>query len=182
MTFTADEITWIHLVNAEPSVTAIASRRAQTRAYVLPSVLPQSNSTATTNASSAAIGETQRAIPIVDAPQSAIDVSVSQLLKLQDLSDNWDGYGAAKPKRESMDAAHKFLRSLALESVIPRPALHADGNAILFFTQGERQAQIEFLDQDTAEFFAKRGDEEWSDVLKVDGSLPKGLLEIGFSI
>ena len=88
---------------------------------------------------------------------------------------------AAKPKRASIDAARSFIRSLAPESIVPQPALHADGNTILFFRADDAYVELEFVDQ-KIEFYARRGETEWADELQPGGLLPVALSEIGFSI
>ncbi|SDJ43328.1 hypothetical protein SAMN05216338_104954 [Bradyrhizobium sp. Rc2d] len=113
--------------------------------------------------------------------ETVADTAVSQLLKFERFPADWDGYGAAKPVKSSMDAARAFIRSLAPESIVPQPALHADGNAILFYRANDVYAEFEFVGT-TIEFFARRGDKEWSSEFQVGAPLPAALSEIGFSI
>jgi hypothetical protein len=91
-------------------------------------------------------------------------------------------YRAAKPNDASVNAAHRFLRTLAPGSVVPEPTLHADGNALLFYRSTDSYVEIEFVDQNRIEFFARRGESEWSDEFSLGGPMPAGLLEIGFAI
>jgi hypothetical protein len=123
-------------------------------------------------------------VEVVPAPQqerTKADASVAQLIKFENLAENWDGFGAAKPDRSSIRAARAFIRSLAPESVIPQPALHADGSAILFFRDAHTYAELEFSGS-KVEFFARRGEKEWASEFQVGAPLPTALFEIGFSI
>ena len=113
--------------------------------------------------------------------ETVADAAVSQLLKFKEMPADWDGFGAARPVKASVDAAREFVRSLAPNSVVPQPALHADGNAILFYRTDDIYAELEFVDK-TIEFFARRGDREWSDEFQLGAPLPAALSEIGFSI
>ena len=120
-------------------------------------------------------------IEAVAAPAaSTVDLAVSQLLRFKKFSEDWDGYGAAKPVNSSVDAARKFVRSLAPESIVPQPALHADGNAILFYRGDDVYAELEFVGT-TVEFFARRGEKDCSSEFPIGAPLPLSLSEIGFS-
>jgi hypothetical protein len=125
---------------------------------------------------------TLKAVPSSVPVETKADTAVGQLRKFERLSKDWDGYGAAKPVKASVDAARAFIRSLAPESIVPQPALHADGNAILFYSADDVYAELEFVGTTTVEFFARRGDREWSSDFQVGGPLPAALSEIGFSI
>jgi hypothetical protein len=121
-------------------------------------------------------------LPVLAEPiESAADRSVGQLLKIANLPDNWDGYRAASPKKESIKSAHKFLRGLAPGSVVPEPTLHADGNALLFYRTDDSYVELEFVSGNVIEFFARRGDSEWSNEFDLDGPLPDELRAIGFA-
>jgi hypothetical protein len=131
-------------------------------------------------ASSQAATSVEENYPNIESPWTLVDNSISKLLKLRQLSTNWDGYDAAAPNLSSIEYARRFLRSLAPTSVVPEPTLHAGGNALLFYNVGDDYVEIEFFDAGRAEYFATRGDEEWSSEFFIDGAeLPAGLREIG---
>jgi hypothetical protein len=133
-----------------------------------------------------ALPETQNiagTVKVLTSPfpdKTKADISVSQLLKFAGLGKNWDGYGAAKPNKDSLDAARSFIRSLAPESIVPQPALHADGNVILFHRSDDVYVELEFAGTNI-EFFARRGGTEWANEFQVGAPLPAALFEIGFS-
>lgn len=125
------------------------------------------------------------AVPSAIAPEKTTraDDAIFQLLRLEQLEDNWDGSGAAKPLRYSLEAARQFIRALSPESEIPRSALHADGHAILFLRDKNKYAELEFVGDSKISFYARLGGEEWGDDFIFDGSsLPLALTEIGFAI
>jgi hypothetical protein len=178
---TAEAATLAHLSTANAAITYVASQPALPRVLVLPKSLVPIAKTPTQAAVATSVTNTEVAIAAQPGVQTRADASVAQLLKLSDLDLNWDGYGAAKPKRASIDAARSFIRSLAPESIVPQPALHADGNTILFFRADDAYVELEFVDQ-KIEFYARRGETEWADELQPGGLLPVALSEIGFSI
>jgi hypothetical protein len=111
------------------------------------------------------------------------DRTIAQLFGFENLNADWDGNEASKPLAFSLKDAREFIRALAPESIIPRPALHADGHAILFIRGPESYAELEFLGARRIGFYARRGEEEWSDEFYFDGrAIPAGLLQIGFAI
>ncbi len=177
---TAEAVTLAQFSSAESAITCVVSQPALPRALVLPKRLVPTAMTPTQAAVAPAVTNTEGAISARPSQQTSADASVAQLLKLSNLNLNWDGYGAAKPKRSSINAARNFIRSLAPESIVPQPALHADGNAILFFRTDDAYAELEFVDQ-KIEFYARRGEVEWADELQQGGPLPVALSEIGFS-
>jgi hypothetical protein len=126
------------------------------------------------------IADTIEAVPTPQQEPSRADAIISQLIKFERLADDWDGYGAAKPDANSIRAARAFIRSLSPESVVPQPALHADGNAILFLKDTDAYVELEFLGS-KVEFFARRGDTEWASEFSLGMPLPAALSEIGFS-
>jgi hypothetical protein len=95
-----------------------------------------------------------------------------------------DGSGAARPSPESLKDAREFIRSLAPESVFPRPALHADGNAVLLLRDADTYAEIEFLGGKKIGFYARRGRDEWADETSFGGAslLPSPMSQLGFAI
>jgi hypothetical protein len=111
------------------------------------------------------------------------DRTIAQLFGFENLNADWDGNEAAKPLAFSIKDAREFIRALAPESIIPRPALHADGHAILFIRGPESYAELEFLGARRIGFYVRRGEQEWSDEFYFDGrAIPAGLLQIGFAI
>jgi hypothetical protein len=174
--------TLAHLSMADAAITLVSSRPAMPRVFVLPRDLgPSIKNPTQVVLETLASTDTAAVISAGPSQQTRADASVSQLLKLAKLDRNWDGYGAEKPKVSSINSAKNFIRSLAPEIIIPQPALHADGNAILFFRSDDAYAELEFIDQ-KIEFYARQGDLEWADEFQPNGPLPIALSEIGFSI
>jgi hypothetical protein len=116
-------------------------------------------------------------------PKTKADLSVAELFRFAALDHDWDGNEAAKPLAFSIKDAHNFIRALAPESIVPRPALHADGHAILFVRDSEKYVELEFLGGRRIGFYARRGSQEWADEFDFDGhTLPAGLSMLGFDI
>lgn len=100
---------------------------------------------------------------------------------LSNLDEDWNSNDAAKPLDYSLKEARAFIRLLAPESIVPRPALHADGHMILFVREPEIYAELEFLGKSKIGIYARRGDHKWSEEILFDGqSLPAALSQIGF--
>lgn len=164
---------------SEPSVTAVSSRPRQARSRVLAELPRAPGSTVAVRPLGASIAVACLA-DFNPGVQTAADKAVGMLIKLGKLEDNWDGFGAAKPSALSIEAARRFVRRLAPESIVPEATLHADGNAILFYRSGESYAELEFIGADHVEYLARRGDEEWCASFSRAGDLPVELREIGF--
>lgn len=62
------------------------------------------------------------------------------------------------------------------------PTLHADGNALLFYRSNDTYVEFEFVGNNAVEFFARRGEAEWSNEFNLDGPMPDELRAIGFAI
>jgi hypothetical protein len=175
--------TYLYLSGAEPAMTAIASRPAQNRPAITRPDRP-SGATFTSRPimDRGSTSAQENEVPIETLPTQA-DLGVAQLLRFERLDADWDGNEAAKPLPFSLKEAREFIRALAPESVIPRPALHADGHAILFLREPDTHAELEFLGSGRIGFYARWGGEEWSDEFDFDGhTLPAGLLRIGLVI
>ena len=111
------------------------------------------------------------------------DQAMTQLIRFEQLALDWDGNGAAKPIKRSLEDARRFIRALAPESLIPRPALHADGHTVLLLNSGDTYAELEFLGENSIGFYARRGGQEWCDEFLLGvGTLPEGLSQIGLAI
>jgi len=185
-------------------MTAVASRMAQRREQAIPAdeqiisaeilsfaqwwrmqTVPREMQTAQSRELGVAIGSTMSASSgaSLEEPRTQADRAVSQLIQFERLQADWDGNEAAKPLPFSLKDAREFVRALAPESVIPRPALHADGHAILFLRGPDVYAELEFLGRKRISFYARRGRQQWSDEIDFDGrTLPEGLSQIGFAI
>jgi hypothetical protein len=188
--------------SAEPAVTTIASRTSQRREQVISlellrhierqrQIITRNEQTprrqeefitaaaSSYSATSTAPDDTVRA----EEPKTPADHTIAQLVRLEALDENWDGNHAAKPLRPSLKDAREFVRALAPESVMPRPALHADGHAILFLRAPNTYAELEFLGNKRIGFYARRDGREWSDEIDFDGhTLPEGLSQIGLVV
>jgi hypothetical protein len=169
----------LYLYGAEPSMTAVDSRPAQRRVLLAPNP-GRGEGGGVLAATSFA---TQEGISATATQLTQADLIVAQLLRMESFDADWDGSDAAKPLSFSLADARKFIRSLAPESVIPRPALHADGHAVLLFHSPDTYAELEFLGDKRIGFYARRGGQEWSDDFVFDGGkLPEGLSQIGFIV
>lgn len=114
---------------------------------------------------------------------SAADVAVRQILQFEALPKNWDGYGADAPIISSLEDARKFLRLLAPESLVPKPTLHADGHALLFYNDKGKFLELEFLENGIIGYYAKQGGSEWGGEFLFNGyTLAPGLREIGLKL
>jgi hypothetical protein len=118
--------------------------------------------------------------PVGAAP---VDLAIRQLLGMAKWEADWDGNGAEKPIAASLKDARGFLRCLAAASAIPKPALDADGHAILFLRGDDIYAELEFLEGRRIDFYARRDSREWSDEFSFDGrTLPEGLSHVGLIV
>ena len=189
--------TALYLYNAEPSMTAISARDTQCRELVIKGEmwrhLTRRMALPTSNERKEATGETAAPFGVVstsigrvvspEEPKTQADRAIAQLLRFDSLDTDWDGNEAAKPLAYSVEEARGFIRALAPESIIPRPALHADGHTILFARGDDTYVELEFLGQHRIGFYARRGEREWSEEFYFDGrTLPAGLSQVGFVI
>jgi hypothetical protein len=172
-----------HLSQTEAAVTWSSMRSVAS--HVRPLANFRTGGASATQALPAAqnVAGTIEAFIMPQQEQTKADVTVSQLIKFGNLGADWDGYGAAKPRGASIKAAKDFIRSLAPESVVPQPALHADGNTILFLrnVDSDIYAELEFFGS-KVEFFTRRGEQEWASEFQVGTPLPPELSAIGFLI
>jgi hypothetical protein len=194
--------TALYLYGAEPAMTAVASRATQRREQVISTELlrlaqrqnqiiirgwqpPESQDQYLTAASLpyGAMSTAPDATIPSEEPKTQADRTIAQLVQFGALDADWDGNEAAKPLPFSLKDAQQFIRALAPESVIPRPALHADGHAILFVRGPDTYAELEFLGNKRISFYARRGGQEWSDEIDFAGrTLPAGLSQIGLAV
>jgi hypothetical protein len=178
-----DAASMAHLSQTEAAITWSVMRRVAADAQPLANFRIRQASPTQVLPDTRNFAGTIEAFPPLQQEQTKADITVSQLIKFGSLSADWDGFGAAKPRSESVKAARDFIRALAPESVIPQPALHADGNAILFLRDiaSDTYVELEFVGS-TVEFFARRGEQEWASEFQIGTALPGALSEIGFSI
>jgi hypothetical protein len=179
MPIAADAATYIY--SAAPSAGWVL-RRAQHRVLLIVPGPSQDRGTFVVPAGQlgTTVADAQSSPP---SEQSAADIAVGQLLRMAAWDEDWDGNQAAKPLGFSLRQAREFIRALSVESAIPRPALHADGHAILFIRRPDVYAELEFLGDQRISYFARRGTEEWSDEFSFAGRpLPHGLLEVGLAV
>ncbi|MGH6811861.1 MAG: hypothetical protein ACREDM_05765 [Methylocella sp.] len=129
------------------------------------------------------VSTVQENVAPVESRLTQADLTAAQLLRMEQWDFDWDGSEAAKPLLFSLKDARTFIRALAPESVMPRPALHADGHAILFVRGPDAYAELEFLGNQRIGFYARQGGQEWTDEIEFDGrTLPEGLSRIGFAL
>jgi hypothetical protein len=175
--------TYLYLSGAEPAMTAIASRPAQQRVRIISCDFQPTGATFKSKSTVDRGSSAQESMAPAETLPTQADVTVAQLLRLEQLDANWDGNEAAKPLPFSLKDAREFIRALAPESVIPRAALHADGHAILFLRGPDTYAELEFLGMKRIGFYARWGGQEWSDEIDFDGrTLPAGLSQIGLAV
>jgi hypothetical protein len=181
MPIAADAATATYIYSAAPS-TAWMSRPAQHRALLIVPGPSQDRGTFVVPAGQ--FGATVAdARPSPPSEQTAADIAVGQLLRMAAWDEDWDGNQAAKPLGFSFRQAREFIRALSAESTVPRPALHADGHAILFIRRPDVYAELEFLGDQRISFYARRGEQEWTDEFSFAGRpLPHGLLEVGLAV
>jgi len=173
----------IHLYAEEPNITALARRSAQQRVLWLPPEFCNVNGTFRPVATAEGVSTAQENVAPVQSQLTQADLATAQLLRMERWDFDWNGNGAAKPLLFSLKDARAFIRALAPESVIPRPALHADGHAILFVRGPDTYAELEFLANQRIGFYARQGGQEWIDEIDFDGrTLPEGLSRIGFAV
>ncbi len=190
----AEAATALYLFAAEPGTTSAGARRGQQLLF-LP-VAPREGGTFIPAADTATGFSTEpptleagvcieayRTASAGEDIRTAADTVVAQLIRMEKWDANWDGAGADKPLGFSLRSARDFVRALAPESVVPQPALHADGHAILFLRGSNVYAELEFLEGKRIGFYARRGEQEWADEFDFDGyTLPEGLFHIGFTV
>ncbi len=189
--------TALHLYTAQPSMTAISSRDAQHQEEVFTREMWRRLLSLQDAALAKDREETlaEMVLPLgatstdtdyqlpAEEPKTEADRAVAQLFRFERLDADWDGHEAAKPLDFSIKEARDFIRALAPESIIPRPALHADGHAILFTRGADLYAELEFLGGRRIGFYARRGEHQWSDEFYFNGrTIPEGLSRIGFAI
>lgn len=193
--------TALFLYGAEPNGVGMSSRVSQRRERVISGdllrrierqrqiitrqeqILRQQEELITAAALYSATSTAPENLDLAEEPKTPADHTVAQLVRLEELDENWDGNDAAKPVPSSLKDARDFIRALAPESVMPRPALHADGHAILFLRTPHTYAELEFLGNKRIGFYARRDGEEWSDEVDFNGqALPDGLSQIGFAV
>jgi hypothetical protein len=179
-----EAVTALYLATAEPSLTNLGSRVAQRRERIWESdgLLGISTTYQTlpieSGASTAKEPSSSLASPLTQA-----DRTIFSLRAFEKFQADWDGNGAEKPSLISIRDAREFIRSLAPESAIPRATLHADGHAILFLRGADSYAELEFLGNGKIGYFARRGDQEWSDEISFTGqNLPRGLSDVGLIV
>jgi hypothetical protein len=182
----AHNITEAYLYDTQPMVSLTKAREAQAYVRVVSDqeVLPPWLSFKTDYVKSGNENTKQQGVTAdLDTSRTMADVTIEKLLRLEKLDADWDGNDAAKPIGYSIKEARNFIRKLSPESIVPGATLHADGHAILFVRRLDIYAEIEFLGDNKIGYYARRGEEKWSEEFFFDGrSLPEGLSRIGFSL
>ena len=182
MPSTAETALVLYLYSAEPGMTAVTSRPSQRRVLLASTKRGEGGTFAATYHADG-VSTAQESMPESASPLTQADLIVAQLLRMENFDANWDGSEAAKPLVFSLADAREFVRSLAPESVRPRPALHADGHAVLLLNTPDTYAELEFLGDRKIGFYARRGGQEWGEEFSFDGgALPDGLSHIGFVV
>jgi hypothetical protein len=173
----------IHLFAEEPNITALALRGPRPQVLWRAPEFWNVNGTFRPTAIAEGVSTAQENVSPVESHLTQADLTTAQLLRMERWDFDWDGSEAAKPLPFSLKDARAFIRALAPESVMPRPALHADGHAILFVRGPDKYAELEFLGNQRIGFYARQGGQEWTDEIEFDGrTLPEGLSRIGFAV
>lgn len=173
----------IHLYAEEPNITTLALESAYQCLLWRPLETFNVNGTFRPREAMGGVSTAQENVAPLESPLTQADLTAAQLLRMEQWDFDWDGSEAAKPLLFSLKDARTFIRALAPESVIPRPALHADGHAILFVRGPDTYAELEFLENQRIGFYARQGGQEWADEFEFDGrTLPEGLSRIGFAL
>jgi hypothetical protein len=183
MPCTAETALTLYLYGAQPGMTAVTSRPSQRRVLLFPTPRRDEGGTLAAAHHANGVSTAQEGMPDAASPLTQADLIVAQLLRMETFDSDWDGSEAAKPLAFSLVDAREFIRSLAPESIMPRPALHADGHAVLLLSTPETYAELEFLGDKKIGFYARRGGQEWGEDFSFDaGLLPDGLSQIGFVV
>jgi hypothetical protein len=179
-----EAVTALYLASAEPSLTSLGSRIAQRRERIWGRSDFAPSSTTYRALPEFDLSPTVRELPDFSmSPLSQADRVIFSLQRFEKLTADWDGNGGEQPSLVSIRDARDFIRSLAPESAIPRATLHADGHVILFLRAANSYAELEFLGNRKIGYYARRGQQEWSDEIEFLGqALPRGLSDVGFIV
>ena len=181
----AETATVAFLQLASPGVSSVSSRDGQTQGLIIapPAWVVDGTYIPKAHEKGSSAVDDQSYLAGIDGQQTRADLAIRQLIQMAGWDANWDGNGADRPLNYSLLAARAFVRALAPDSIIPRPALHADGHAILFIQGPDYYAELEFLGDRRIGYYARRGRLEWGDEINFDGHvLPQGLSDIGFIV
>lgn len=83
------------------------------------------------------------------------------------LGADWDGEGGDAPSSRSINEAVSFVHVLG-DVVLPEPQLLASGRVSLFWNDGNRYAEIEFLGDGRIAYYIKRNGDKHKGVLAFD--------------
>jgi len=183
--------TALYLYNAEPLVGSIASRPTQRREFrvrkwgeqvEVSTFIESSSSVDSGDESGRATGSDESPVNELSALTEADEI-VAELCRFEQLTDDWDGNGAARPIVDSLRQARRFIRALHPRSALPMPALHADGHTALLLRHSDSYAELEFLGDNKIGYYVQRGGREWGDEIYFDGgTLPEELLQLGLKL
>ncbi|WP_131667116.1 hypothetical protein [Comamonas thiooxydans] len=81
--------------------------------------------------------------------------AIAELRQWAELQANWDGEEADAPRRESLEAASKFICLIMWSFKAPEPMLHANGRAGLLWDEDDFYGEIEFLDSSNLAYYFK---------------------------
>jgi hypothetical protein len=92
---------------------------------------------------------TASARPITRAPDFDNDLALSQLAKLKDLPENWNGYGARPIDQSMVDAASHFLLGLSDDDITtPQIVPMTRGRLQFEWHRDNRSLELEFEDSE----------------------------------
>jgi hypothetical protein len=98
-------------------------------------------------------------------PQEAL---IGDLRAWFSLPENWDGEGAARPSRTSIQDAVSFARLLDANFHEPEPMLLANGHASLFWDKPGLYADLEFLGNQRVAYFIEKNKDKHKGVVKFE--------------
>lgn len=86
---------------------------------------------------------------------SAEDKLHAKLLSYMDLTDDWDGYGAAPPSIDAVLDAVAFLVMRPRDILSPFPQIASDGEVGLYWRTGEVHAEVGFYGDGDLSYYAR---------------------------
>lgn len=107
------------------------------------------------------------------------DKVIGEMLSYIDLTEDWDGYGAISPDKETIHSALEFLELIRSEYFsAPKPMLSGDGEVSMYWESNGKYIEIGFDRKDQFSYLIDSDDiTRGEDDLIVDGSIPSPLLK-----
>ena len=93
--------------------------------------------------------------PVRQQEPSAEDKLHGRLLSYLDLTDDWDGYGAAPPSIDAVLDAIDFLVTRPRDVPLPFPQIASDGEVGLYWRAGKVHAEVGFYGDGDLSYYAR---------------------------